>query len=306
MEKNEDQNRAAWAFALLILGAAAIAFAPIFVRVSELGPITTALWRVALAVPVLGVMMMARDRGRSTPALGRREFVRLDLAGLFFAGDLGVWHFSIHYTSVANATLLTNLAPIFVTIFGFVLFKDRVTRLFLVGMAVALLGAGVLMGDSLRLSPQNFVGDVLGATAAVFYASYILAVGRLRSRLGTVVVMFWSTVFTTLFLIPVALMSGETLLPATLEGWGVLLGLALTAQVLGQGLIAYALAHLPASFSSVSLLFQPVIAALAAWALFGEALGPLQGLGAFVVLVGVGVARQASVARKGRVPIKVS
>ena len=301
MEKNEIQGRGAWAFALLIVGAAAIAFAPIFVRVSELGPVTTALWRVALAVPVLGVMMAMTPRAGPAAPLGRREFVRLGLAGFFFAGDLGVWHFSIHYTSVANATLLANLAPIFVTAFGFVLFKDRVTRLFLVSMAVALLGAGVLMGDSLSLSHQSFVGDVLGALAAVFYASYILAIGRLRARLGTVVVMFWSTLFTALFLVPVALVSGENPLPTTLEGWGVLLGLALTAQVLGQGLIAYALAHLPASFSSVSLLFQPVIAALAAWALFGEALGPLQGLGALVVLVGVALARQGSVINKSNV-----
>lgn len=300
-DTSKDQNRDAWAFALLILGAAAIGFAPIFVRVSELGPVSTALWRVALAVPVLGVMLMVAKRaGRDAPSppLGRREFVRLGLAGLFFAGDLGVWHFSIHYTSVANATLLTNLAPIFVTVFGFVLFKDRVTRLFLVGMTVALLGAMVLMGGSLALSRQGFVGDLLGALTAVFYASYILAVGRLRARLGTVVVMFWSTLFTTLCLVPVALLSGEKLLPATAEGWGVLLGLALTAQVLGQSLIAYALAHLPASFSSVSLLFQPLVAALAAWALFAEALGALQGLGALVVLAGVVLARQGSLKRK--------
>lgn len=301
MQKNENLSPSIWPLVILILGAAAIAFAPIFVRVSEVGPVTTALWRVALAVPVLGGMLVferARRTDAPLPALGRREYVRLGLAGLFFAGDLAVWHYSIHFTSVANATLLANLAPIFVTLFGFVLFKDRVTRLFIAGMAVALVGAMVLMGKSLSLSHQSFVGDLLGALTAIFYASYILAVGRLRSRLGTIVVMFWSTVFTTVFLVPAAWLAGEQFLPTTAQGWGMLLGLALTAQVLGQSLIAYALAHLPVSFSSVSLLFQPVVAALAAWWIFGEALGPLQGLGALVVLVGVALARQGSVKKK--------
>ncbi len=294
------QDRGALALALLLVGAAAIAFAPIFVRVSELGPVSTALWRTALAVPMLGLMMAwpVRRGAAHGLLLGRRELVRLGLAGLFFAGDLGVWHYSIHYTTVANATLLPNLAPIFVTLFGFVLFRDRVTRLFLAGLTLALVGALILMGDSLSLSPQNFLGDVLGALAAVFYASYILAMGRLRTRLGTVVVMFWSSLFTALCLLPMAIVSGEDLVPQSVQAWIILCGLAFTAQVLGQGLIAYALAHLPASFSSVGLLFQPVVAAVAAWVIFGETLGPVQGLGALVVLAGVALARQGSLKKK--------
>ena len=287
-----------WAFVLLLVGAAAIASAPIYVRLSEVGPVTTALWRAWLAVPMLGVALVALSGGPRGAVraltLSGREYWRVGLAGFFFAGDLGVWHFSIHYTAVANATLLANLAPIFVTLFGFVLFKDRVSRLFLVGMIVAMTGSVILMGSSLSLSRQNFIGDLLGALTAVFYASYILAIGRLRARLGTLVVMFGSTLGTALCLVPLAWLSGETLLPETLTGWAVLAGLALTAHAVGQGLIAYALAHLPAAFSSVSLLFQPVVAAFAAWLLFGEALGPLQGLGAVVVGIGVAVARQGS------------
>ncbi|HEY9078471.1 DMT family transporter [Magnetovibrio sp.] len=283
------------AFVMLILGATAIAFAPIFVRVSEVGPVATAFYRMTLAVPALGLWLYWGKSGRDEPALSRREYLRLALAGFFFAGDMSLWHFSIHYTTVANATLLANLAPIFVTLFGYVLFQTRFTGLFLGGMALAILGAVTLMGDSLQLSRQSFIGDLLGVATAVFYASYIMAVGRLRSRLATRVIMFWSTLFCAAFLLPLTWMSGEAWTPETLNGWWVLIGLALTAQVFGQGLIAYALAHLPVAFSSVSLLFQPVIAALAAWLLFGEALGPLQGVGALVVLMGVALARVGSI-----------
>lgn len=282
------------ALAMLLVGAAAIAFAPIFVRLSEIGPTATAFHRMTLAIPALALWMWWGNRKTPSPELSRGEYLRLVAAGFFFAGDMSLWHFSIHYTSVANATLLANLAPIFVTLFGFVLFKDRFTRLFLGGMALAMGGAVMLMGDSLQLSRQSFIGDLLGVATAVFYASYILAVGRMRARLSTRVIMFWSTLFCALFLGPLTWLSGEQMMPQTAYGWWVLFGLAMVAQVFGQGLIAYALAHLPAAFSSVSLLFQPVIAALAAWVLFAEALGALQGVGALVVLVGVALARHGS------------
>jgi len=74
----------------------------------------------------------------------------------------------------------------------------------------------------------------------------------------------------------------------------VLLALAVVTQILGQGLIAYAFAHLPASLSAVSLLIQPVVAAFAAWILFGEAVGPVQFAGGAIVLAGIWLAKKGS------------
>jgi drug/metabolite transporter (DMT)-like permease len=99
---------------------------------------------------------------------------------------------------------------------------------------------------------------------------------------------------TAILLFPAALLSGERVLPETGLGWLNLLGLALVSHAAGQGLIAYALAHLPAAFSSVSLLFQPVMAAIFAWMLLAEPLVPLQVLGGLVVLAGIYLARRGS------------
>jgi drug/metabolite transporter (DMT)-like permease len=103
-----------------------------------------------------------------------------------------------------------------------------------------------------------------------------------------------ATTVTALFLLPVALVSGEALLPQSPLGWLKLLGLAWISHCAGQGLIAYSLAHLPAAFSSVSLLFQPVMAAAFGWLLLSEPLGPLQMLGGLVVLGGIYLARRGS------------
>ncbi|MDH3592595.1 MAG: DMT family transporter, partial [Planctomycetota bacterium] len=197
---------------------------------------------------------------------------------------------SIELTSVANATLLANFAPVFVTLGGWLVFKRRFGPLFLAGLVVALGGLVLLLGA------HPSVGDLLGLLTAVFYASYILSVGRLREEFATGTIMLWSAATAAALLLPVSLLSGEVFWPATARAWAVLAGLALVSHVGGQGLIAYALAHLPAAFSSVTLLVQPVMAALLAWLFFAEALTPSQALGGVIVLAGIVTARRGALA----------
>jgi drug/metabolite transporter (DMT)-like permease len=217
------------------------------------------------------------------------------LAGLFFAGDLAVWHVSILFTSVANSTLLANFAPIFVTLGAWLLYGQRVTPTFLVGMALALAGAVLLVGPGFSAdSGRVLLGDALGVVTAVFYGAYMLAIARARKHGDTASIMVRSTATCALVLLPVALAFGDRMLPSSAAGWLVLLGLALVCQSAGQSLIAYAMAHLPASFSAVSLLVQPVLAALYAWLLLGERVGALQAIGGLVVLIGIMIARRGS------------
>ena len=277
----------------LFLGATCIALSPIWVRVSEVGPTASAFWRVALAVPLLWALLGAA-RARHAP-LERRHWKLLLAAGAAFAGDLAFWHWSIRFTSVANSTLLANLASIFVTLAVWLLWRQRPSNVFLAGLGTALAGVAMLVRTSLDFSPTALLGDALGVITAMFYAWYLLAVKDVRDLgAATLQLMAVTTTITTAFLLPVALASGEALLPPTALGWLKLLGLAWISHSGGQGLIAYALAHLPAAFSSVSLLFQPVMAAVFAWLLLGEPLVPLQVAGGVVVLCGIYLARRGS------------
>lgn len=277
----------------LLAGATFIALSPIFVRVSECGPTATAFWRVALAVPVLWLLCLAAGRGSAAPWRGNG--LLLFAAGLAFAGDLGFWHASIQLTSVANSTLLANLASIFVTFAAWLFLRERPGALFLAGLGAALAGVAMLVHISLDFSATALAGDALGVVTALFYAGYLLAVKGLRDRgASTLRLMAATSTITALVLLPVALASGEPMLPRTATGWAILFGLAVISHAAGQGLIAYALAHLPAAFSSVSLLFQPVMAAVFAWVLLSEALVPLQIAGACVVLAGIYLARRGS------------
>jgi drug/metabolite transporter (DMT)-like permease len=281
------------ALAGLFAGAIAIATAPLFVKVSEAGPVATAFWRTFLAVPFLWAWMLAEKARTPQPRLDPQEHRLILLAGLLFAGDLAVWHWSIVLTSVANATLLANLAPIFVTLAAWLIFRHQPTLLFVAGLATAITGVSLLVGADFRVSGKALLGDFLGVVTAMFYAAYQLTVTRLRTSASTARIMACSSMVMAAALLPLAVLSGEQLLPSSTEGWAKLFGLALIAQVAGQSLIAYAMAHLPATLSSVSLLLQPVAAALFAWVLLGESLAALQIAGGVLVLMGIRIAHQA-------------
>ncbi len=284
------------ALAALLLGAVLVGASPIFVRLSELGPMATAFYRPFLAIPVLA-LWLAVDRRRD-PASRRpvrtRDYLQLLLAGAFFAGDLAFWHLSILHTSVANATLFANSAPIFVTLGAWLLFAHRVTRLYLAGMGLALAGAALLAGGSLVVEPGNLLGDLFGVVTAMFLACYILAISRLRTGFSAATIMTWGSVGTAAVLLPVAWIMGEDLVAVTLYGWAMLVGLALLSHAAGQGLIAYALAHLRPGFSSVGLLLEPVAAAALAWIVLAEAVSPWQATGGAVILWGIVLARRGS------------
>jgi len=286
------ERRERLAFCALLAGAVGIAFAPIFVRLSEVGPSATAFYRLALALPILWVWMTVEGRNaeatkRPMTARGRWQLI---VAGLFFAVDLALWHWSIKFTSVANATLFANSAPIFVTLGARVLFGERIRRSFIGALAIALAGAALVVGVSLHLTAGHVLGDALAVGAAIFYGSYMLCVKHLRRTFSTATIMAWSGLSASPALLLAAFASGENLLPAHTSGWLTVFALALISQVGGQSLIAYAFAHLPASFSSLSLLLQPAVAALLAWMILGEGLGLLQALGGVVILCGIAAA----------------
>lgn len=284
----------------LFAGATCIGTSALFVKVSEAGPVSTAFWRVFLALPFLWAWALAASRqaARQSPQgvapTPHNPRGLLFAAGLFFAGDLAVWHWSIVLTSVANAVLLANLAPIFVTLAAWLLWRQRPSIPFLAGLTAALTGVALMVGgDFSGSSSRALLGDALGVITALFYAAYQVTVKKLRGTVNTARIMAVSSVVTAAILLPIALLSGEVFFPLTMTGWVKVLGLALISQVAGQSLIAYALAHLPATLSSVGLLLQPVMAGMFAWILLGETLGAIAMVGAVLVLSGIRIATQA-------------
>jgi drug/metabolite transporter (DMT)-like permease len=276
----------------LLGGGIAIGFSPIFVRLSQLGPIATGFYRLLLALPLLWLWM--RWEERVAPGRTRVAWLPIAVPGILFAGDILFWHWSITYTTVANATLLANLAPIIVAVGAWLYLREQVTIAFLAGMAMAMGGAALLVNTSAALGTRYVLGDLLGLVTACFFGSYVVAVARLRDRYAASTIMFHSSAVTCVLLLAATLLSGESLLPVSASGWIVLFALAWISQAMGQGFIAFALGHLPASFSALAILIEPLTAAVLGWLWLGEALGALQAVGGVIVLAGIAVARRAS------------
>jgi drug/metabolite transporter (DMT)-like permease len=288
MNPPQARTNAAGVTALLI-GATGIGLAPILVRLSETGPIATAFYRLLLAQPIVWLLWKRESLGQdsSGPSQAGSPIRNAAIAGLLFAADLSIWHWSLKLTTVANSTFVTNLTPFFVSIAAWFLFRERIARRLAVGMAIAFCGGFFMVAESVRVDRLHLLGDAVAVVSAVFYAGYILAVKQLRRNHSTWYVMAWTGLFAAPVMFLASAATRETLLPQTANGWLVLIALALISQIGGQGMIAYGLAHLSASVSAVLLMWQPVVAALLARWILKEPLTPLRALGGAIIIAGI-------------------
>lgn len=284
-------------FFILFLGVAFLASGGIFVKLSELGPIATAFYRILLAMPLAlawGQWASSPRRRHSAATFPRGDFALMLGSGAFLALDLILWHVSFHHTTVANANLLANLVPFVVVPVSWLLFKEHVSRLFLLGLCVAIAGVLTLMSGKISPTPDNFFGDFLAMATAVFYGFYFLTVGRLRARYNAGEILFWGGFSSLVILFTAAAFWEKQLIPATAQGWALLLCLAAFSQIGGQGLVAMSLGRLSIAFSSVAVLTQPVIAAGYALLIFSETPSAMEMVGAAIVMLGIYVAKIGS------------
>lgn len=282
----------------LVASAAVLGLAPILVRLSDAGPAAAGFWRFAFAAPLLLALTLVTPGEARGPG---RPSAWMALAGGMLVLDLGFWHYSIAFTSVANATTLTNLTPVVVTLAGWWLFRDRPRALFVLALGVAIAGAVVMsLGADGRQGANPRLGDAFAAVTALWYAGYFIAVKAARGRHSAGRVMLWSTAIAAPGLLIAALLLGEEVLPGSRAGWAACAGLGVM-HVVGQGGVAWALGRLPAALTAVTVLIQPVVAALLGWGLFAETMTPVQLLGGAAVLAGVVLAQVSAAQKKGRV-----
>jgi drug/metabolite transporter (DMT)-like permease len=276
-------------FAALVVGALAMGVSPIFVRLADVGPFTSAFWRVALALPALYAWMRLSERGRGKPAA---SFSRATIwAGIAFAGDLFFWHLSIVTTSVANATFFATTAPIWVVLFGWLIFRTRASAAILAGLGLCIVGGAALLAQSFQMQGGHALGDFFGLITGVFFGLYFLAVQAARQGSSAARVTFEATTITAALLLAVALILERQLLPQTIGGVAALLALAWISHAGGQGLLSVALGRLPAAFSSLVIFLEAIAAACFAWALLGEPVTLIQAGGGLAILAGIYVAR---------------
>ena len=283
------------AFAALIAGAMAMGISPILVRLTDVGPFASAFYRVLLALPVLYAWMRLEESKADTPDTGPAFSLPVIATGVFFAGDLFFWHLAITNTTVANATFFATMAPLWVVILGWLVYRRKASRAALIGLGLCLLGGLALVAQSLGFAPGHLVGDGFAGVTGIFFGAYFLAVEKARLRHRAARLTFYMSVVTVAILAVAALWAtqslGQRFLPAGATGWLVLIALAWVSHAGGQGLLSVALGSLPVVFSSLVIFLEAVAAAALGWVILDEPVSLLQGLGGLVIITGIWVSR---------------
>lgn len=295
------QNPQLRAYIALGLGALCIGFSAIFTKWAHVAGPVSGFYRVAIATLVL-LLPYALRLGRSKSMAATRGDTRDDtgkgssiapwlmgaaLAGLFFALDLGFWNTSLQFTSAANSTLLGNTSTVWVTLGALLLFHEKLRGRFWSGMALAVVGATIIVGRDAFEGHNLGVGDLLAVGSSLFYAAYILNTQRVRRNMDTLSFMWLSSASACVLLLIFCLATGLRLTGYSTDQYISLAALGIISHVIGWMSINYALGHLAAPIASVSLLSQPVITAIASVPLLGEPLSLYQIVGGALVLVGI-------------------
>ena len=160
-------------FFILIIGAIAIAFSPIFVRFSDVDPIMTAFYRIFISLPFFLFFSSFNIIEKVKFPQFNNSYVIFLISGIFFALDLICWHWSIKLTTVSKATFLSNLAPIVVIIFSLIFLKERFSKFFYLAALLSMVGMLMLLSESFQFNKSQFIGDLLGVLTAVWYLSLI-------------------------------------------------------------------------------------------------------------------------------------
>ena len=317
LSENPVDKKGDWLGPLLVLcGGMSIGFAPIGLRLGiglgeeGLGPQAVAFWRYVFATPMIFMLVVLIKK-----RLPVRPNKFVILAGIFFALDIGLWHWALTMTTVANTTFIVNLGNISVGLLALIFLKEKLTRNWAIAVIIAVIGAGLLTqgGEGNAAGNLRIYGDLLAVGAAILVSFYMLCIKIARRDISGLDALFWVTVTEMIVagllvflssdgvnIWPFSLAPKESFLPAISAGFHAPLMLAIIVQCLGQGLIIAGLGRCPAAMAGVLVLVQPVVAASIAWSLFDEPLLALQILGALLILVGV------ALSQTGKQPKKVS
>ena len=277
-------------FLMLALGATLIGFAPIFVKWSDLSPAAITFWRMLLALPLLTGFNYVINKKIFFRVKSKKTIFYTALASLAFTTDLTLWHYSMNITSVANATIIVNSAPIFVALLAFIFYKELPAKGFGKSFLITYVGIIGLIIFSNNYANGKIFGDLLCMIAAIFYAVYLLIISKL-SKETSLNIIFYTTFFCCLFSLVPIMINSKFFIPISSFEWINMFLMAFLCQFGGQFLITFGIGKISASNGSIGLLMQPLTATLLAALIFSEILNLMQIVFVFITLAGIYLAR---------------
>jgi len=274
------------AYLTLLVGVAAMSFASIFIRLAEAPPLVIAAYRLTIAALVF--LPFAPSKWSKTwRQVSRRDVLLLLFASLFLALHFALWISSLKNTSIASSVILVTSNPIFVAIFSYFLWKEKLTRLMIGGMALALGGAVLISYGDFALSGTALLGDVLAVLAALVWGIYLVTARHLRAKIDFLSFVSFIYAGAAVFLLIAVALGGYSLFGYSTQTYLMMALVALVPQMIGHSAANFALRFIPATLVSVAILGEPVGATLLGYIILEEAPGLNEIAGGVLVLAGI-------------------
>ena len=268
----------------LAIGILCISVFPILVKLQLTGGLISAFYRMAIAAALLlpYVLITGKFKLPKTSVL-----LLAIICGLLFASDVAVWNISIQQSSATQATLLTNLSPVWVGVGSFLFLKNKPATNFWIGTVIALFGMVTLVGFEFFLNLDFNVAFLLAILSGVLYAIYILVSKSILSEMDVLSFMSITLITSTIFLAVICLIFDEPFSGFSDAGWMVLFIQGIVCQLTAWLLISYATQNMRATRVSLSLLGQAVLATILAWLFLDEKITFQMIVGGLILLLGI-------------------
>ncbi len=268
----------------LAIGIICISIFPILVKLNLTPGLISAFYRMAIASAILVPYVLITKQFKVT---SKKTFFLSVICGVVFGLDVGVWNIAIQQSTATQATLLTNLSPVWVGIGAFLFLKDKPKRNFWIGTVVAIIGMVFLVGFDLFLNFDFNLAFIFGILSGMLYAVYMLTSKRILGEMEVLTFMMISLLSSVVALGSLSYVMGEPFSGFSNEGWLVLIIQGVVCQLLAWLLISFATKHMRATRVSVSLLGQAVLASILAWWLLDEVISAQMVIGGIILLLGI-------------------
>ncbi|CAG4992993.1 hypothetical protein DYBT9275_01082 [Dyadobacter sp. CECT 9275] len=270
----------------LLIGLISISIFPVLVKWAPVSGITSAFYRMAIGTLLL-LPYVLFSRKLILPAV--KLWIPIILCGIIFGSDIAVWNLSIQYSNATQATLLTNLSPVWVGIASFLFLTKKPKPKFWVGTAIALAGLTVLIGFDTILEMRFDKGFLMAIASGILYASYMLISKTVLDKINIINFLMFSMSVSAVYLLTLCLLLDQPLWHFSAMVWSVLMIQGVICQLLGWFTISYAIQKMDAGRVSLGLLSQSVVTGVMAWMFIGEKVTLQMILGGIIILLGIAV-----------------
>jgi len=270
----------------LIVATFAVSWAAVLIKMTDAGPLPTAFYRMGIASLILAIPAIPKVR-QTIRILSSRQMALLITSGIVLGLHFAFWVTSLFYTTISNSTILVATQPMFVLVMEAAILKDKIPVRSIVGMAVAVVGMGVISQGDLNLDRKYIIGDLLALVGAFCAGTYLFIGRQLRTKLDNLGYIFPVYTISAVTLLVISLASRENLIEYSTKSWVLFILLALIPTVLGHSLYNWLLKYVPAHKVATTILGEPIGATILAIIFFNQIPGWWTVAGGVLILSGI-------------------